>query len=115
MNNAKQKTKVKDKSDGNLTEELNQFALRCENAQTTDLQPAETPSAISAADAESDEAAPYQKQVSDAVKVLFDRCENEEFFPKDFQTDIPVASLESKVGYTSLIRQMHHAFVKRVA
>ena len=54
-------------------------------------------------------------QTSKAVKDLFDRLESQEFVPNDFQTEIPVNSLESRVGYTSLLRQMQKAYVRGVA
>lgn len=115
MSNAKRKTKVKDKSDVNLTEELNQFGSLTEKAQKIDLKASETQLADSAAITESEEDKEYQEQISEATKTLFQQFENEEFIPQDFQTHIPVDSIESSVGYTSLIRQMHQAFVKRVA
>jgi hypothetical protein len=34
---------------------------------------------------------------------------------RDFQTEIPIDSLESQVGYSSLFRQMHQSFVRTVA
>lgn len=115
MSNAKRKTKVKDKSNSNLTEELNQFGSLTENAQATDLQAAETQPADSSAITESEDDKEYREQVSDAVKGLFNQIESQEFIPQDFQTYIPVDSIESNVGYSSLLRQMHQAFVKRVA
>jgi hypothetical protein len=115
MSNAKQKTKVKDQSDGNLTEELNEFASHTEPQQTTELQRAETQAAHSIIAAESVEDKTYQKQISEAVKSLFHQQENEAFTPTDYETEVPVNSLESAVGYSSLIRQIHHAYVRRVA
>ncbi|MGD9588728.1 MAG: hypothetical protein AB7Q37_03390 [Pyrinomonadaceae bacterium] len=46
---------------------------------------------------------------------LFEHWDEHEFEPKDFLTNIPVDSLESAVGYSSLIRQMHAGFVGMVA
>lgn len=115
MSNAKRKTKVKDKSNGNLAEELNQFGSCPENEPAANLQMRDGQPADSATVAESEEDLQYRQQVSEAVKGLFNQIESQEFIPQDFQTDIPVDSIESNVGYTSLIRQMHQAFVKRVA
>ncbi len=114
--NARRKTKVKDESDDRLTAELNEFASRPQNAPTTDLPVAGQETAIDA-DAPASEADDnqYQEKIRQAMKILYDRAENEEFTPSDFQKDIPIGSLESCVGYSSLIRQMHNAFVQTVA
>ena len=116
--NARRKTKVKDESDDRLTAELNEFASRPENAPPTDLPAAVNETAICAdapAGDDNGDDDQYQEQIRQAVKNLYDRAENEEFTPSDFQKDIPIDSLESCVGYTSLIRQMHNAFVQTVA
>lgn len=46
---------------------------------------------------------------------VFDRWENGAVLIEDFEVDVFIDSLESEVGYTSLFRQMHHAFVRMVA
>lgn len=46
---------------------------------------------------------------------LFDRWEEVGPKPEDFLTEIPIDSLESQVGYSSLFRQMHQAFIRTVA
>lgn len=50
-----------------------------------------------------------------AFDSLYDKWENNEFVPNDFTIDVPIDSLESSVGYSSLFRQMHKAFVRMVA
>ena len=114
MSNTERQTQVKDAPDGNLAAELNQFAERTENAPT-DLPTAGTlPATESPAVAESAEGNKYQKPIDRAMRDLFEQYESEAFNPVDFQTEVPVDSLESKVGYSSLIRQMHKAYVRRV-
>jgi hypothetical protein len=56
-----------------------------------------------------------RNDVPDGVKRLFERWEEEEFVPQDFETEVATNSLESGVGYTSLHRHLHRAFVKQVA
>lgn len=115
MNKPQRKTKVKDAPKTDLSAELNQFAERTDDTPT-DLPTAETPPATaSPAVAESAEDTKYQERIDRAMKNLFEQYEGEEFNPVDFQTEVPVDSLESKVGYSSLIRQMHRAYVRRVA
>jgi hypothetical protein len=46
---------------------------------------------------------------------LFEKWDETEFIPQDFMIAIPVNSLESQVGYSSLYRQMHDAFMNEVA
>ena len=115
---AKRKTKVKDKSNEKLTDGLNEFA-ECAPDVSNGLQTTEptTPeNAMDAANAtESEEDKQFRERAAKAVENLFDRYESEEFCPRDLQTEISVDSLESNVGYTSLLRQMHTAFVRRVA
>jgi len=46
---------------------------------------------------------------------LFDKWDAEEFVPKDFTIDVAIDSLESFVGYSSLLRQMQRSYVRMVA
>ncbi len=113
MTKAKTETKVADRPSGTLGDKLNEVASRTQEAQETSLQTTE-PTATEpktecvASDSEtvieSEEDKQYRKQASEAAKSLFDQYESEEFCPRDFQTEIPVDSLESNVGYTSLLR-----------
>ncbi len=111
MKKAKPKTKLKDKSE-NLTERLNQFA---EQNEANQKDSAELRTAEPISPTESEENKEYREEITDAVKALFNEYENEEFIPKDFQTDVPVASMESAVGYSSLIRQMQQGYLRRIA
>lgn len=56
-----------------------------------------------------------RSDVSEGVSNLFERWEAGVFEPQDFETRIPSISLEACIGYSSLYRQMHHAFVNKVA
>ena len=46
---------------------------------------------------------------------VFEIWDEHEFRPQDFGVRVPIDSLESRVGYSSLFRQMHQAFVRIVA
>lgn len=46
---------------------------------------------------------------------IFENWEEADFEPDAYMIEVPVGSLESAVGYSSLFRQMHQAFVRRVA
>ncbi len=110
MNKVKSKTKVKDKSD-NLTDKLNQIAERTEANQkdSAKLQNGGTVTEGGEEDKEN------HKQINDAVKAIFNKYENQESIPQDFEIDVPIDSLESAVGYSSLMRQMQQGYLRRVA
>lgn len=126
MTKAKRETKVADKPGGTLADKLNEVASRTQDAQKTSLHITESTAtepkaqiesvaSDSASVIESEEDRHYREQASRAAERLFDRYESEEFCLRDLQTEISVDSLEANVGYTSLLRQMHTAFVRRVA
>ncbi len=46
---------------------------------------------------------------------VFEIWDEHEFKPQDFGVRVPIDSLESRVGYSSLFRQLHQGFVRRVA
>ncbi len=61
-----------------------------------------------------DEYEKMRSKVSQATSSLFDQWDSE--LPvEDLQVTIPVDSLESRIGYSSLFRQLHQAYVRRVA
>lgn len=41
--------------------------------------------------------------------------DKDDFKPQDFMIEVPVDSLEARVGYTSLLRQMQHSFIRKTA
>jgi hypothetical protein len=112
MNKANSKTKLKDRSD-TLIDKLNQVAAQTEANQkdSVELQTAESVTVTKGGEEDKES----QEEISDAVKTLFNQAENEEFIPPDFETYVPVDSLESAVGYSSLIRQMQRAYIRNVA
>lgn len=112
MNSAKRKTKTKDKPDNTLSE---RFSHKEEPLQTTNLQTASAIASDSMTASEETENEEAAKDVSDQVKRLFDKWEDREVVPRDFQTEIPIDSMESNVGYSSLLRQMHRSFMRQVA
>ncbi len=49
------------------------------------------------------------------VQKLFESWDSAEFVPNDHQFPVEADSLEASIGYSSLFRQMHQPFVRRVA
>lgn len=108
MNTAKSKTKLKNKSE-NLAEKLNQVSTQSEDDSRALAE-------RRAADGESEIKAAMEEAESDTTyDPIFEAWDEREFSPQDFMIDVPVDSLESAVGYSSLFRQMHGAFIQRVA
>jgi hypothetical protein len=58
---------------------------------------------------------PKSSQLYDECVELFDDWDEREFVPDDYTIDVETDSLESRIGYGSLFRQMHQAFLRRVA
>lgn len=67
---------------------------------------------MSGRNGKSNESAP---EVAEASDRLFDIWDAKEFEPTDLTIDVNIDSLESAVGYSSLFRQMHQAFIRTVA
>ncbi|MGI9036368.1 MAG: hypothetical protein ACR2GD_10065 [Pyrinomonadaceae bacterium] len=128
MTKPKTKTKAKDKKES-IAEKLNKVPIHSgdieipakSNTQTnvgnTELSsaPVVTPNNQTDEEDINEKYEEIRNDVSEGVSNLFDRWEEKEFAPQDFETDIPIDSLEASIGYSSLLRQMQHAFVRRVA
>ncbi len=121
MSGTKRKTKVKEKSE-DLADQLNQVPFENIENQTTDTADAETEKHNQELDKfeadfkeqlEKDRA--YQEEIKEARSQLFDKWESKEFAPDDYKIEVPVNSLESAVGYGSLVRQLHDSFARMVA
>ena len=56
-----------------------------------------------------------RSKIDEECKALFEAWDGEPFSPSDRLLDVETDSLESSIGYSSLYRQMHHAFLRRVA
>lgn len=95
----KKKTLTKKKS--KVTEELNNFAKKPEKAELIKK-------ISEAVENRNDKEATY-------LSNLFDKWDEKEFIPKDFQLEVAVGSLESKVGYSSLFRQFQKQYIRSVA
>jgi hypothetical protein len=111
----KTKMKVKSRSEQPLADQLNQVPDQ-DDAET---QPSDT---SSTSDQPSDRCSDGSDRIdvdgiagSDQHSALFDALDRKEFEPNDFNTGVAVDSLESAVGYGSLIRQMQEAFFDQVA
>ena len=93
----KPKTKTKEKGES-LADKLNEVPTAAAEIETVKVS--------------DDELKKKNRANSDA---LFDKWDEIPFEPQDFMIDVPVDSLESCVGYSSLLRQFHRAFVRSVA
>jgi hypothetical protein len=91
------KTKVKVKGES-LADKLNEVPTASEEIETAKLS--------------DEELKEKNRANSDA---LFDKWDEIPFEPQDFMINVPIDSLESCVGYSSLIRQFHRTFTRSVA
>ena len=108
MNKAKSKTKLKEKSE-NLADELNQIAAQSESDTKTLAE-------RKAADEATALKAHIEKTKNDTTyDQIFEAWDEREFSPQDFMIEVPIDSLESAVGYSSLFRQMHDSYARTVA
>lgn len=106
MTQKKRKTKVKNKTDKTLADKLNEVPVQPDSVE------------MNVAD---ENAVNTTESESETIKddgyyhAIIERWENEGIFPTDFEVAVPIDSLESAVGYSSLFRQMHQAFIRMVA
>ncbi len=113
------RTKVKDKTKEKLAQTLEQIPESNKNGRDTktpshkrsDIENRQASSEKEVILSEADIAAQNDAIYND----IFEQWDGEEFVPTDFTLDIPIDSLESAVGYTSLFRQFHQAFIRSVA
>lgn len=118
----KVKTKLKDKSES-LTDELNRVAAQSEHHRSAEIAISSQKDTADSRVIESaakttekvDSDSEIKKSNDVAFGALFDTWDKREFEPTDFMVDVPINSLESQVGYSSLFRQMHKAFLRIVA
>nr|MBA2495116.1 hypothetical protein [Acidobacteriota bacterium] len=113
MSQAKRKTKVKYKTKDDLAERLNQVPVQTEDNLPVKVESVDeakaTDGQISNAQSENQSEADAEEANNAAYDSLFDNWDEQAFEPQDFMIDVPVDSLESMVGYSSLFRQMHQA------
>ena len=114
MNQTKRKTNVKDKSEKTLADQLNEVPVQsavAEIAVQTEKIPATNEKPTNSTDS-----ADELTNDDGFYNEIFERWENNETLsPTDFEVAVKIGSLESAVGYTSLFRQMHQAFIRNVA
>jgi len=112
-------TKVKEKAKSNLAERLNQVPVQTEDNLLVKVESIDevkaTDEQVSNAQNENQSEADAEAANNTAYDSLFDNWDEQAFEPQDFLIDVPVDSLESAVGYSSLFRQMHQSFVRLVA
>jgi hypothetical protein len=121
MKKQKAKTKLKDK-ENTLAEELNKVPIQNEEQGLPDSfydnlpDPYELIEEVTAKVHKRWEAdAQYREQIKEAQAKLFDEWEAGEVVPKDYNLKVPADSLESRVGYSSLIRQLQNSYTRMIA
>jgi hypothetical protein len=102
MTKAKQQIKVKDKP--KIADSLNEIAERSGSSNTKVANTKKV-----------DESEPETLEDDAYYAKFLELWETDGIYPKDFKVDVPIDSLESAVGYSSLFRQMHQAFIRIVA
>jgi hypothetical protein len=109
------KTKLKEKNAKTKAEELLENQVESGSASLIKKIPDlnEVPEAENNTHTEQPE--DEERTVNDEYyNALFEGWDEEEFVPQDFKIRIPIDSLESRIGYSSLFRQMHDAFIRMV-
>lgn len=107
---------AKPKNQASLKDELNEVANRSSTAEGPNLKRAlAKPRAKRRANLSKKPAQKSKGTPDQSYDALFEKWDEEEFTPEEYMLEVPVDSLESAVGYTSLFRQMHQGFIRRVA
>jgi hypothetical protein len=121
MPEKKRQTKVKDKTN-DLAERLNQVPFENVDQPPTVKTSSDSLEHIRLLDEteanvkqQMEQDHQHREEIKELESQLFDLMEADEFAPNDFKVEIPVDSLESRVGYSSLIRQLHHSFARMIA
>ncbi len=121
MSEIKRKTKLKEKSE-NLADQLNQIPSESnDEPKTEEISPAEAEfnrladETVARLNEEMKKNKEYSEQIKEVHSQLFDQLEAKEFEPNDYKINIPVDSLESQVGYSSLVRQLHDSYTRTIA
>jgi len=121
MSESKRRTKVKVKAKVNLAESLNQVPVQTEDdlpvkiASTEKTNEPKVNASNTQEKNQSKESAEIPEDVNEAASKLFDHWNEQEFVPEDFQTHVYVNSVESCVGYSSLVRQFQYDYTRAVA
>jgi hypothetical protein len=97
-----------------LTDEKDQAAQRSASAQRGPTSRKSEGRAQPKA-TKSSKTAKYNAETDPAYDQLFEMWEEPDLDPASYMVHVPVDSLESAVGYSSLFRQMHQGFLRRVA
>lgn len=112
-------TEIKEKKE-RLADRLNQVPFEDTNQPQT--QPKDTSRPLGQSEqvekdisAEDEKKLENQKRFEETKSELFDLWESAEFEPDDFTVDVPIGSLESKVGFSSLVRQFYDSYTEMVA
>lgn len=109
MSHKKSKVKEKDRTN-NLAEKLDHFPTEetraLSNETAVNIQP------HSLADNVEDE---LTAKIEAGYSRIFDNWDESEFESNDYVIEVETDSLESNIGYSSLLRQMHNAYIRRFA
>lgn len=109
----KERTRSKTVSNKSLADNLNKVASNRRGGRITKSRVRGVVNSSRKNSSHSIDNTPLKSQ--DPCDTLFDKWDAEVFEPKDLEINVSVDSLESAVGYSSLFRQMHQAFVRMVA
>ncbi len=117
MTEKKAQTKIKARPD-NIASDLNAVAGRSADSKSTSKKTSLTkkgPGKPNATAAKRAAKMKYKELDLSAYESLFEKWEEPDFTPTDYMVNVPIDSLESAVGYSSLFRQMHQSFARNVA
>jgi hypothetical protein len=108
-------TKVKEKKAKTKAEELLENQVEPGSAQLAKKPSANAEKDASENTANTDESGGEGKSVNEEYyNALFEGWDEAEFVPQDFMSRVPIDSIESRIGYSSLFRQMHNSFIRMV-
>ncbi len=111
-----QKRATKPKNRPSLKDELNEVANRSGTTEGQNLKSAlANPRPKKRANLSQKPAQKSEEPPEQSYDALFEKWDEVDFTPEEYMVEVPVDSLESAVGYTSLFRQMHQGFIRRVA
>ena len=114
MSKSKRPTKTFSQIHGR-TDELNEVSNRSESQKGTAAIVNGKSSKDSEAKKSDDDPKKDPDELEQFYDSLFEKWDEKDAIPEDFFIDVDINSLESSVGYSSLFRQMHKAFVRQVA
>src|SRR5436190_1613479 len=114
MANKKHPTKSKE-TGNNPTAQLSEVATRSPKGVNSQQMNRKTPISSSRKSPSAKAETEGNAKDTTVFDSLFEDWDELEFEPREYMVSVPTDSLESAIGYSSLFRQMHQAFIRRVA